>query len=238
MVVNGIEKGKTLYIQAAIDGDELNGAGVVCPLAPRLDSDTLSGTVFIVGTANYFGFAASEHRNLIDNKKLNRAYPGDPDGTSTERIAAATFDVAKRADLVLDLHQGSTSRMINEVRVPCGSRHRLHEEYLELAKVFNCGCVYDQKGPDSQLARAIADEGIPVVDPELGRSVGFDEEIVQVGVDGVRNVLRYYDFLPGPTREWRQTRASTFQQYVSPTGGLVDCQVELGDRVTKRTTLF
>ncbi|WP_336326721.1 succinylglutamate desuccinylase/aspartoacylase family protein [Halovenus sp. HT40] len=237
-VINGAREGKTLYLQAASDGDELNGVGVVRRVFPQIDPDDLSGTILAVGIANYFAFQHNEHRNPIDDTKLNRTYPGNENGTSTERIAAATFDAASRADLVLDLHQGSTSRMINEVRVRCGRRHRLHKECLELAKVFGCGHVLDQKGPEGQLARAAPDDGVPTVDPELGGSVGLDEQSVEKGVEGVFNVLKYYDFLSDHVRTESQTRASGFEQYGAPTGGLVDFKVELGDRVTRNQPLF
>jgi len=237
-VINGAEGGKTLYIQAASDGDELNGVEVVRRVVPQLDPTRLSGTVLVVGIANYYGFQMGEHRNPIDDTKLNRTYPGDEDGTSTERIAAATFDAANRADLALDLHQGSTSRMINEVRVRCGRRHRLHDDCLELARVFGCGHVLDQKGPEGQLARAAPDEGVPTIDPELGGSVGIDEESASVGVEGVFNVLRYYDFLDGRGRTRTQTRATGFEQYGAPVGGFVEFHADLGQQVSRNDPLF
>jgi predicted deacylase len=237
-VVNGARRGDTLYVQATSDGDELNGLGVVQRLVPRLDPGTLSGTVLVVGPVNWHAFQVAEHRNPIDDTKMNRAYPGDESGTSSERIAHTTFEVATRADLVLDLHQGSTSRMIEECRVRCGSRHRLHDDCLELARVFDCGFVLDQKGPDGQLARTAPDEGIPTVDPELGGSVGWDESAIQTGVEGVFNVLRYYDFLDGEFVPGRQTRASGFEQYGAPAGGLVTVHPDLGERVVQGDPLF
>jgi len=153
-VINGAEDGETLYLQAVSDGDELNGLGVVNRVVPRLDPAELSGTVLVVGVVNYFAFQVAEHRNPIDDRKMNRGYPGNEGGTTSERIAHATFQAAKQADLILDLHQGSTSRMINETRVRCGVRHHLHGDCLELAKAFGCGHVLDIKGPDGQLARA------------------------------------------------------------------------------------
>jgi predicted deacylase len=237
-VVNGADDGKTLYLQAASDGDELNGVGVVQQVVPQLDPAELAGVVLIVGVTNYYAYQDAEHRNPIDDTKLNRAYPGDETGTTSERIAAATFGGASRADLVLDLHQGSTSRMIEEVRVRCGSRHRLHEECLELAKVFGCGYVLDQKGPDGQLARAGPDEGVPTIDPELGGSVGWDEASIRTGVEGVLNVLKHYGFLDGTVATRRQTRATGFEQYGAPAGGLVTFHADLGDRVSPGQTLF
>jgi hypothetical protein len=237
-VVNGAEDGKTLYLQAASDGDELNGVGVIRRVVPQLDPAELSGTILVVGVVNYHGFQVAEHRNPIDDTKLNRAYPGNPEGTTSERIAAATYDVATRADLILDLHQGSTSRMIDECRVRCGRRHRLHEQCLDLAKTFDCGHVLDQKGPKGQLARAAPDDGIPTIDPELGGAVGWDEESVEIGVRGVFNVLRGYGFLDGDVERTEQTRARGFDQYGSPAGGLVDFAHDLGNRVSAGDTLF
>ncbi|WP_435184985.1 succinylglutamate desuccinylase/aspartoacylase family protein [Halobellus sp. EA9] len=237
-VINGAFDGQTLYMQAASDGDELNGVGVVSRVVPQLDPTELSGTVLVVGIVNYHAFQVAEHRNPIDDTKMNRAYPGDDNGTSSERIAAATFDAATRADIILDLHQGSTSRMIDEVRVRCGRRHRLHDECLQLAKTFGCGYVLDQKGPEGQLARAGPDEGIPTIDPELGGCVGWDEESIQAGVDGVFNVLREYGFLSGSASPERQTRAKGFDQYGSPAGGLVRFEADLSERVGAGDLLF
>ncbi|WP_128476808.1 succinylglutamate desuccinylase/aspartoacylase family protein [Halorussus pelagicus] len=237
-VINGAADGPTLYVQAVSDGDELNGLGVIQRAIPQISPADLSGTILVVGIVNYHAFQVAEHRNPIDDTKMNRTYPGDESGSSSERIAAATFEAASRADLILDLHQGSTSQMLNEVRVRCGQRHRLHEECLELAKVFGCGHVLDQKGPDGQLARAGPDEGIPTIDPELGGCVGWDEESIQYGVEGVFNVLRYYGFLDGDVDLEPQTRATGFDRYGSPSGGLVRFRKDLGDRVTVGDVLF
>jgi hypothetical protein len=237
-VIDGADDGPTLYVQAVSDGDELNGLGVVQRLVPRIDPADLSGTLLVVGIVNHYGYQVAEHRNPIDDTKLNRAYPGNANGTSSERIAAATFDAASSADLVLDLHQGSTSRMINETRVRCGPRHRLHRDCLELAKVFDCGYILDQKGPEGQLARAAPDEGVPTIDPELGGAVGWDEESIRIGLRGVMNVLTHYGLLHGTVEPKPQTRATGFEQYGSPNGGLVTFDKELGDDVSRGDTLF
>lgn len=237
-VINGSEQGRTLYIQAASDGDELNGVGVIRRLVPQLDPADLTGTILIVGIVNYHGFQVAEHRNPIDDTKLNRVYPGDENGSSSERIAHATFQIAKQADLALDLHQGSTSRMLNEVRIRCGRHHRLHTDCLELAKVFGTGYVLDQKGPEGQLARVAVEEGIPTIDPELGGSVGLDEASIESGVNGIVNILKGYGFLSGSVETTSQTRASGFDRYNAPAGGLVRFKQELGGRVRRGEQLF
>ena len=237
-VVNGRQEGKTLYLQAVSDGDELNGLGVVSRVVPRLDPAELAGEVLVVGIANYHAFQVAEHRNPIDDTKLNRTYPGDPIGSASERIADATYEVATEADLVLDLHQGSTSRMIDEARVRCGRHHRLHDDCLELARVFDTGHILDRRGPDGQLARVAPDDGIPAIDPELGGAIGWDESSIEVGVRGVFNVLEHYGFLGGDPEPGPQVRARSFERYGAPKGGLVRFTVDLGEEVARGDVVF
>jgi hypothetical protein len=237
-VLNGADTGRHLHLQAVSDGDELNGLGVLTRLLPRLDPASIAGTITVVAIANLPGYLVAEHRNPIDDTKLNRAYPGDPDGTSSERIAHETLQAATAADLVVDLHQGSTSRMIDEVRVRCGRHHRLHDECLELARVFDAGHVLDQQGPEGQLARVAPDEGVPTIDPELGGTVGWDESSIKVGVRGVERVLDYYGFVTGNTMPRDQVQVTGFDRYGAPAGGLVRFRQSLGDRVEAGDPLF
>ncbi len=239
-VVNGAEEGRTLYVQAVSDGDELNGVGVVREVVRRLEPNEISGDILLVGILNYHGYQVAEHRNPLDGNKLNRTFPGDPDGSSSERLAHLVYDNGvKRADIGLDLHQGSTSRMIDEVRVRCGRGHRLHDECLELARAFGTEYVLDQKGPDGQLARAAPDDGVPLVDPELGGAVGWDMTSVNKGVRGVFNVLSHYGFIDRETSTPNeQFRATGFDVVHANRGGLIDLSADLYDRIEKGDELF
>lgn len=239
-VINGAEGGDTLYVQAASDGDELNGVGVIREVYRRLSPDELSGQVLLVGLLNFHGFQVAEHRNPIDNNKLNRTFPGNPSGSSSERLAALVYERGvERADIGLDLHQGSTSRMIDEVRIRCGRGHRLHDECLELARAFGTEYVLDKKGPSGQLARAAPDDGVPLVDPELGGAVGWDSSSIEKGVRGVTNVLAHYGFIDGdPSLPEEQFRASDFEVIHSDRGGLVDLETGLYERVENGDVLF
>lgn len=237
-IIEGSSEGPTLYIQAASDGDEVNGVGVLQRFVPEIDPTAITGTILIVGVVNTYGFQQATHRNPIDDTKLNRVYPGDADGTTSERIAHETFEIAQEADYVVDLHQGSTSRMIDEVRIRCGPHHRLHGECVELAKVFGAGHIFDQKGPDGQLAREIVDDGIPAIDPELGGSVGLDESSVRIGLQGLNRVLEYYGFRDGTIEPEDHIRAHDFDRYNSPAGGLVTFHADLGDQVERGDVIF
>jgi len=239
-VVNGASDGKTLYMQAASDGDELNGVGVVREVMRRLEPEEIAGEILVVGVLNFHGFQVAKHKNPIDSGKLNRVFPGDPDGSSGERLAALVYENGlKRADIGIDLHQGSTSRMIDEVRVRCGTGHKLHKDCIELARSFGTEYILDKKGPKGQLARAGPEDGIPVVDPELGGSIGWDKTSVNKGVHGVTNVLAKYGFLNREkTVPREQYRATDFCVLQSNRGGLIDTKVDLYDRVQEGDELF
>ncbi|MDY7081459.1 MAG: succinylglutamate desuccinylase/aspartoacylase family protein [Halobacteria archaeon] len=238
--INGAHDGKTLYIQAASDGDELNGVGVVREVVRRIDPRELSGAILVVGILNYHGFHVAEHKNPIDGTKLNRVFPGSSEGSSSERLAKLVYDNGVMcADLGIDLHQGSTSRMIDEVRVRCGTGHSLYQDCLELASSFGMEYILDKKGPEGQLARAAPNDGVPVIDPELGGSVGWDTASIKKGVRGVFNVLKTYDFLPGePSLPPHQIRATSFDTVHANHGGLLDFEVDLYDEVDEGDTLF
>lgn len=238
--VNGAEDGPTLYLQAASDGDELNGVGVVKETVQRLDAEELSGQLLCVGVLNFHGFQSAEHRNPVDDTKINRAFPGDREGSSSERLAALVYQEAVgRADLALDLHQGSTSRMIDEVRVRCGTGHELHTECLALARAFGTEYVLDRKGPDGQLARVAADDGVAIVDPELGGAVGWSKGSIEKGVRGVFNVMKSYDMLDGDAEQPpQQYRAKAFENVYAGRGGLVDLHTDLYREVEEGDDLF
>ncbi|MDY7081093.1 MAG: succinylglutamate desuccinylase/aspartoacylase family protein, partial [Halobacteria archaeon] len=239
-VVNGAEDGDTLYLQAASDGDELNGVGVVREVMRSVEPEEMAGEILVVGVLNYHGFQVAEHRNPIDGNKLNRVFPGSSEGSSSERLAGLVYDRGvMRADMGIDLHQGSTSRMIDEVRVRCGTGHHLYDECLELARSFGMEYVLDKKGPEGQLARAAPDDGVPVVDPELGGSVGWDRASVEKGVRGVFNVLRAYGFVDGePSVPSQQRKATEFRTLNANRGGLVETRVDLYDDVEEGDPLF
>src|SRR6056297_2606421 len=82
-VVNGAADGPTLYVQAVSDGDELNGLGVIQRAIPQISPADLSGTILVVGIVNYHAFQVAEHRNPIDDTKMNRTYPGYESGSSS-----------------------------------------------------------------------------------------------------------------------------------------------------------
>ena len=110
MVAHGARPGPTLFVSAALHGDEVLGVETIRRLV-RLDVlDDLAGTLLAVPVVNAFGFL-SLSRYLPDRRDLNRSFPGRPDGSLAARLAHLFMsEVVARSDFGLDLHTGAVHR--------------------------------------------------------------------------------------------------------------------------------
>ncbi len=233
-LVRGHEPGPIAYVQAVSDGDELNGLRVVQRLLVSLQPEQMSGAVVAVPVANPGAFAARQACDPRDGRKLNRCFPGQSDGTVTERLAHTLFhELVLACDLVVDLHQNGIVPMLPEVRVRTGRRGPQHTESLALAMAFGLAHILDQQGPSGQLARAAPARGIPAIDPELGGNPGIDATAVELGLRGVLRVLGHAGILPErPAPGEPPFVARGLLAILSPAGGVVDWQASLGQRVS------
>lgn len=234
-LINGTEEGPTMYLQAISDGDELNGLSVIRRVLGRLDPKKLRGRVIAVPIVNVHALQAHLAFSPIDNKKMNRCFPGRADGTSSERIAHRLFQNAVlQSDYVVDLHQGGIRPMIDEVRVRVDRRKRIHRACMEMARVFGIGHILDARGPEGQLARSAPDEGIPTIDPELGGCIGWEEGSIRKGVTGVENLMKHYKMIDGkPSIPERQVVVDGFLSLLSNRGGIVEYRAQLYDVLAK-----
>lgn len=109
--------GARVLLMAGNHGDEYEGELSLARLSRRLQPGAISGTLTILPMANAPAVRAGKRCSPIDGGNLNRAFPGDPSGTATSRIAhALEHDLFPRHDVVLDLHSGGTSMP----HLPCG----------------------------------------------------------------------------------------------------------------------
>ena len=233
VLINGKQPGKTLYLQAISDGNELNGIAVIHEILRQIDPAELSGKLIVVPIVNVHAFHAKQAYSPVDNVKMNRCFPGRAEGTSSERIAYQLFEKAIRnVDYCIDLHQGGVQPMIDEVRVRVGEKHQCHSACLALASTFGIGYILDQRGPKGQLAQAAPDIGIPTIDPELGGTHGWDAISISKGVRGVLNVLKQYQFIDGtPEIPEQQIVVHRFVSILSNKGGFVYYKAKLYDQL-------
>ncbi|MFK8082252.1 MAG: succinylglutamate desuccinylase/aspartoacylase family protein [Granulosicoccus sp.] len=77
--------GPTAFLTGANHGDEYEGPVVLQDLTITLKPEDVNGRVIILPAFNYPAFRAGTRTSPIDKGNMNRAFPGSPDGTPTEK---------------------------------------------------------------------------------------------------------------------------------------------------------
>nr|WHW29206.1 putative deacylase [uncultured bacterium] len=109
-VMHGVHDGPTVWLSAAVHGDEVAGVEIIRRVLATVDPRTLRGSVLAVPIVNVHGFLSGD-RYLPDRRDLNRSFPGSPTGSLAGRIADLFMtEVVKRSDVGIDLHTGSDHR--------------------------------------------------------------------------------------------------------------------------------
>ncbi|MCD6468515.1 MAG: succinylglutamate desuccinylase/aspartoacylase family protein [Thermoplasmata archaeon] len=233
-VMRGL-KGKkpVLLLNAAIHGDELNGIEVINRVFEEVKLDDLCGTVVGVPVVNTLAFRARSRVDPIDDKNLNRVFPGKKNGTVTERIAYHFFnDFVKKADFGIDLHTGMKGHLLvphPRLRTLNGFKPSL-EHYRAVGTEF----IFQNEGEKGMLNIEAGKIGIPVVCFEIGVASVLDEYYIDTGFRGVLNFMRFYGMLDGEAEIPRQqVLLSDYHEEISQIGGLFYPKVKPGDVVSK-----
>lgn len=108
LIRNG--EGPSVLLMAGNHGDEYEGELSLAKLIRRLEPERIRGRVTILPMANAPAVMAAKRCSPLDGGNLNRAFPGNPAGTPTARLAHfLEHDLFPRHDIVFDIHSGGTS---------------------------------------------------------------------------------------------------------------------------------
>lgn len=210
-VYEGDADGPTLYVQAAQHGREVNGTEVLRRFHDRIDHDDLAGQIVTVPVADPLTFdrvsyTTPEGLDSI-NPNMNRVWPGDPDGTLHERMAAELWTYASDADAVVDLHTGSPEMASHVVFMEGDDESRALAEAFgtDLLLGEEAGENADEEWADRNFSgkfRVAASEAeIPSITPELAHNKQIVEEAVETGLTGLLNVCRHLELLGDSVEE-------------------------------------
>lgn len=227
-VVRGKKAGPTVFISAAIHGDELNGMGVIHDLIFSELIAITRGTLILLPVVNVFGFEV-QSRYMPDRRDLNRSFPGSMTGNLTSRVARVFFDeIISRSDFGIDLHTAAGGR----TNFPNVRGDLTDRGVRRLARAFGCELMVNGKGPEGSLRREAVKAGCPTVILEAGEPLKIEPGVLQVGLRGVKNVLRELEMLPGEVeRPSYQVRVDKSVWVRAEVGGILRFHVSPGDFV-------
>ena len=221
-------------------GDEYEGPVALTELAHDLRAEDVTGTVIIIPFMNQPAFAAGTRVSPLDDANMNRVFPGQPDGTPTQKIA----DYFQRtllpmADIVLDFHSGGKTLDF----LPFAASHILEDKEQEdrcraARDAFNAPFSIAMREIDSLGMYDDAAEGLgkTFVTTELGGGGTARPETLDIARKGLRNLLIHAGILQGtpdiaPTRILTQPDDRCF--HFADDAGLIAFAVTLGDTVAK-----
>jgi uncharacterized protein len=209
IIINGAKPGPKLALVAGSHGTEYASIVALEKLAQSIHPSALSGTLIIVPLVNLASFSQKVlHLNPIDGKNMNRMYPGNPDGTQTERASwAIGRQVVEPSDYLIDLHGGDLDENLRRYSYwPQTGNEKLDATSRGMVMAFGLDHIVIQKsqGPEAPgatpISRFATDLGKPTVIAEAGHAGTTDAEDVDVLVQGAENVMRHLKMLAGEVR--------------------------------------
>jgi len=230
--------GPTALLTGGNHGDEYEGITALLKLAGRLRAEDIRGRVIIVPMMNHPAVLNGTRTSPLDKGNLNRAFPGSPTGTLTQRIADYfTRYLVPLCDLALDIHSGGRTLDL----LPFAATHRLADadlarRCLKGARAFgapNTLLMAELEG-DALYDTVVEAQGKVFISTELGGGGTTTPETVALAEQGVDNVLRWAGILDGgvPPATTRTLEIPDSAHYLqSEHAGLLEFAINLGDAV-------
>ncbi|MFB6243146.1 MAG: succinylglutamate desuccinylase/aspartoacylase family protein [Halobaculum sp.] len=232
-VINGSAEGPTVFLSAAIHGDELNGIEVVREVADEWDHTNVHGTLVCLPVLNVQGFQTQQRYLPISQRDLNRAFPGKEGSTSSKRVAHRIFhNFIEPCDLGLDFHTSTRGRT-NMFHIRADVEN---EEVARLARAFGTNITMAGDGSEGMLRREATEAGVPTITIEMGEAHRFERELIDHALGGVRSVFAEYGIHPQDEVRWPGWR-TTIEGWSEKTwlraddGGIVEMLYDKGDYV-------
>jgi predicted deacylase len=211
-IVNGNKPGPVLTLIAGIHGTEYVPIITLQKILLVLDPNEISGTVIMIQIANVPSFKGREvYYDPVDHKNLNREFPGNKEGTLTERMAEIiTREVIYQSDYLIDLHGGELNQ--NELSYlyfyfDCPDKTLCERSEL-LAHAF--GAKYMEPVPYNFLPDSSKStysdltamrKGIPVIMVEAGDRGIVENNPILFMEQGITNVMKAIKMTKGEFKE-------------------------------------
>ena len=205
-VVNGAKPGSVLALVTGAHGTEYASIIAVERLIVDLDPAKISGTVILIPLVNIASFEQKvPHVNPVDNKSMNRFYPGKADGTQTERVSfLITQQVVDRSDYLIDYHGGDLDESLRPYAYwgPTGkdSQDRVSKEMV-LAFGLDHIIIWRDRPTDLAASRYLDNtaslRGKPSIVVEAGHAGTVESDDVALLVNGTLSTMRALKMLSG-----------------------------------------
>ena len=229
-VWRGQADGPTVFVTAAVHGDEINGTGTIRHIIRERPFELIAGTLVLVPVVNMLGFERHA-RYLPDRRDLNRSFPGSPSGSLASRMARSFFQqVVKRCDYGIDLHTAA----IRRTNFPNVRANMNDERLAAFARAFGAELIITSQGPKGSLRSSACKAGCATLILEAGEIWKVEPRVVDYAVRGITNCLRFLKMVRGHLEKPPYRVEADKTNWVRAThGGFLEFHVAPGDIVEK-----
>jgi len=199
-LINGSAPGPTLVASGGVHAAEYASIAAALDVARGLQPGELHGRVIIAPVINVPGFPVRAiYQCPLDGKNINRFFPGNPEGSGSEQLAAWVFqNVISQADYYVDLHGGDLIEALTPFTIVYRSGDRRVDDIsMEMARVFGIHYIVRSETPGSTYSAA-ARAGIPAILSEAGGQGIWTAEDVALHREGLMRLLHPLGLLAGP----------------------------------------
>ncbi|MGY5451597.1 succinylglutamate desuccinylase/aspartoacylase family protein [Agarivorans sp. MS3-6] len=221
--------GPTVFISAAVHGDELNGIEIIRRLTRSPSFKLTKGCLIAVPMVNIYG-VLNQSRYMPDRRDLNRCFPGSEKGSLAGRLAHIFLsEIVAQCDYGIDLHTGA----IHRSNLPQIRANLKDPETKLLAEAFGVPVLLNADLRDGSLRESAVNNGTKILLYEAGEALRFDELSIQSGVKGILKVLSHLGMIK---KRRSSKKAPPYIAYSSSwlrasASGIVSEYAQLGDLV-------
>lgn len=199
-IIRGAQPGPVLALLGGVHGDEWEGVAAVGRICRALRDREIRGEVRAVSVCNEAAFHVLSRTTPQDASDLARCFPGDRQGSLTQRLAALLADeVIRGADFLIDLHSAGLHYTMPTLVGFIGGDDIVARKSAEAAASFGAPVVW-RHPPPAPLGRTISvayESGIPAIYAETTGAGELRAGDVECYMHGVLHVMWYLSMLVG-----------------------------------------
>ncbi len=225
-VIHGKKAGPCLVVFSGLNGNELNGLEIANRVYRQFSTEQIAGTLITIPVVNVYGL--THYPSTLPNRQhLVHCFPGNEAGSYGERVAALFTEwVLKKADYCIELQTGELNHNILP-QVYCNFED---PKAKRLAQFFQTPVITHVEAIKSNELRHTTESlQLSLLVYQAGEAMRFDEPAVQLGVDGIRNLMKGLGMLEGePERTLQPIFSSDEDWIITHKGGILHTDAYLG----------
>lgn len=234
-VINGKKAGPCVLIVSTIIGNEFNGLEITNRLFEKFDPESIHGTLITVPVLNVYGLTQYP-RSSSNDVAIHNGFPGKIDGNFSERVAYIfTNDILKQADYCVELETGEFNHHLLP-QIYCNFKNQTSKN---LANAFQAPLITEVE-QKNMLRKTAEDLGIVLLVYQGGEAMRFNQDVIQLGLEGIYKILHKVDMLVDFEPEYKDIAPlfSHDEDWIkAPSSGVMHPSITLGQHVSKGTVL-